>query len=78
LATLRCTNTSPGSKAHNFIGGHSAVRAANPQVFGGLLLVPSCSKKPGRSWDHARGPRLGLLVKQIKASDIGGENNQSV
>ena len=39
-------------QAHNFIGGDSAVGAANPQVFGRLLLG-QLLKKTGPLFGHA-------------------------
>ena len=52
-------------QAHNFIGRHSAVGAANPQVFGRLLLG-QLLKKTGPLFGHAVCPFTVIDKKTVQ------------
>src|SRR5258707_285962 len=82
LATLRCTNTSPG----DLVGRHPAVRAADPEEFGRLLVREVAEKvrvgsahalRPGpvafeqfANCGHAVSPKSSLPISQRRISEV--------
>ena len=64
LATLRWTNSSPGSETDDLVGRHAAVRAADPQILGRLLLLQA-REEVRVVLDHARSPE-GVVLEQSR------------